>query len=92
MILPILNILYYTFIILWPILVGLSIWWLLRRVTALEKRMDKNLLDIKSLQRNQNVLVSTIKELYRELRKRDKSLKRHLRTGTGNQEARSEEI
>jgi len=78
MITSILSILYYTFLILWPILVGLAIGWLLRRVTNLERSLRKVFLDINSLHRNQNRLVLTIKELHRELRKRDKSIKRQI--------------
>jgi peptidoglycan hydrolase CwlO-like protein len=91
MITSILSILYYTFLILWPILVGFSIGWLLRRVTRLENQTKKLNLDINSLQRNQTRLVLTIKELYRELRKRDKSLKRQIRVAPGSQEEGSEE-
>ena len=52
--------------------------WKLRRVNGLEKQIKKQSVDINSLHRNQNTLVLTIKELYRELRKRDKSLKRQI--------------
>jgi cell division protein FtsB len=52
--------------------------WELRRVDRLEKQIKKQFADINSLHRNQNTLVLTIKELYRELRKRDKSLKRQI--------------
>lgn len=59
---------------------------LFRRNNKLQRDIKKVSLDIISLQRNQNRLVLTIKELYRELRKRDKTLKRQIRPRSGSQE------
>jgi len=64
---------------------GWVIYYLLRKTDTLEKRLKKAFLDINSLHNNQSRVVLTIKELYRELRKRDKSLKRQIRT-PGSQE------
>lgn len=57
----------------------------MRRCDKLEKRLNKAFLDINSLHRNQNRLLLTVRELYRELRRRDKSLKKQIRV-PGSQE------
>jgi len=64
---------------------------LYRRNNKLQRETKKISLDIISLQRNQNRLVLTIKELYRELRKRDKTLKRQIRPRSGSKETGTEE-
>ena len=65
------------------------IYYLSCKSDRLEKGIKKSTLDINSLHRNQRMLVLTIKELHRELRKRDKSFKRQIITG--NQEEGSKE-
>ena len=65
--------------IIWSIAIGISIGWLIGRINELERRYRRMIMDINSLRHNQNTIVLTIKELHRELRKRDKSLKRQIR-------------
>ena len=56
-----------------------------KKIKALEAANKLRINDINSLQRNQNVIVSSFKELYRIIRKYDKSAKKQLRIDSRNQ-------
>ena len=56
-----------------------------KKIKALELADKKRINDINSLQRNQNVIVSSFKELHRIIRKYDKSAKKQLRFDNRNQ-------
>ncbi len=56
-----------------------------RKIKALELANKLRINDINSLQRNQNVIVSSFKELHRIIRRYDKSAKKQLRIDSRNQ-------
>ncbi len=70
---------------LWTVFCG----WLLsqhtKKIKQLELANKKLVNDINSLQRNQNVIVSSFKELHRIIRRYDKSAKKQLRIDSRNQ-------
>lgn len=63
--------------------------WLIRSHTKQIKQLElvnkKLINDINSLQRNQNVIISSFKELHRIIRRYDKSVKKQLRFDSRNQ-------
>jgi len=56
-----------------------------RKIRALELANKLRINDINSLQRNQNVIVSSFKELHRIIRRYDKSAKKQIRIDSRNQ-------
>ena len=56
-----------------------------KKIKALELANKLRIDDINSLQRNQNVLVSSFKELHRIIRRYDKSAKKQIRIDSRNQ-------
>ena len=88
-----LDLLYIIVVIAFSCTTGAVIGSLLRRTKRLEINLKKAINNINSLHKNQNVLVSSLRELHKELRKRDKSFKKQIVIpGPESEETGQEEV